>query len=181
MKKALCIMGSPRKGGNSDFAATRVCEELAGKFHVKLARLPDMDLKRCAGCRACMRLGRCAIDDDDFPSLWQNALDADVVVQVFPVYWNAPPGIMKDFIDRTHTAYATPGSMRGKVGYLVGVATLCGFETADAIAESWFTNYGGAIRGRVHLLAREKDDLKNNGREVAKLDELIDDVLGTAE
>ena len=181
MKRLMCIMGSPRKGGNCDFAARRICEKLAGEFHVDLARLPELDLKRCVGCRACMRLGRCAIDDDDFPALWQTALDADVIVQVFPVYWNGPPGIMKDFIDRTHSAYATGGHMRGKVGYLVSVATLCGFETADAVVESWFTNYGGSLRGRVHLLACEKDDLKNNAREVAKLDELIDDVRKAAD
>ena len=160
-------------GGNTDFAATRTCDRLAPHLDVDLVRLPRVELKRCIGCRACMRLGRCAIDDDGFPQLWQKALAANVIVQVYPVYWNGPPGIMKDFIDRTHTAYATTGHMRGKIGYTIGVATLCGFETADDVVESWFVNYGGTIAGRVHLLAREKDDLKNDPREIEKLDQLI--------
>jgi len=180
MKKALCIMGSPRMGGNTDFAAARIAEKLAPHFDVDLVRLPRIELKRCIGCRACMRLGRCAIDDDDFPKLWQQALEADVVVQTYPVYWNGPPGIMKDFIDRTHTAYATTGHMRDTIGYTVGVATLCGFETADDVVESWFVNYGGAVAGRVHLLAREKDDLRNDPAELRKLDRLIEEMQGEA-
>lgn len=180
MKTVLCIMGSPRMGGNTNFAATRITDRLAPHFEVGLVRLPGIELKRCVGCRACMRLGRCAIDDDDFPQLWQQTRAADVIVQAYPVYWNGPPGIMKDFIDRTHTAYATTGHMRGKIGYTVGVATLCGFETADDVVESWFVNYGGAIAGRVHLLAREKDDLKSDAREIGRLDQLIEQMLGEA-
>lgn len=177
MEKVLCIMGSPRVGGNSDFAATRIAERLSPAFEVDLVRLPEIELKRCVGCRACMKNGRCAIDDDDFPALWEKTLRADILFQVFPVYWNSPPGIMKDFIDRAHTAYASRGHMNGKSGCLVTVATESGFETADEIAGCWFTAYGGTIRGKVHLLAREKDDLRNDHGETGKLDRLIDQVL----
>ncbi len=176
MKQAICIIGSPRAGGNSDFAAVRICEELSGALDVELVRLREIHIERCLGCRQCMRLGRCALDSDDFPALWQKVMDAEVVVQVFPVYWDAPPGIMKDFIDRTHTAYATPGHMRGKTGYTVSVATLSGFESADHVAESWFVNYGGTIAGRVHLLAREKGDLADSPAELSKLDALIEQI-----
>jgi hypothetical protein len=89
---------------------------------------------------------------------------------------------MKDFIDRTHTAYAgATGQLAGKDGYLVTLAADSGFETADEIAASWFRWYGGAIRGGVHLLAREKDDLKSRPGEIAKLDTLIDQVLVSAD
>ena len=120
-------MGSPRAGGNSDFAAARIRDGLAGAYDSELVRLLDIELRRCLGCRQCMRLGRCALDSDNFPALWQKLVDADVVFQVFPVYWDAPPGIMKNLIDRTHTAYATGGHMRGKTGYTVSVATMSGF------------------------------------------------------
>lgn len=177
MADVLCIMGSPRLGGNTDFAATRIAEKLSESMDVELVRLPEIDLERCIGCRACMRDGVCAIDDDDFPALWDKVLAADVLFQVFPVYWNSPPGIMKDFIDRTHTAYARRGLTAGKNCYLVTIATESGFDTADEIAACWFQCYGGSIRDRLHLLARERDDLKGDQDELLKLDRLIDQVL----
>lgn len=180
MTRAICIMGSPRPGGNSDVAATRVCEGLRDAMDIELVRLREIELERCRGCRQCMRLGRCAIETDAFPELWQKLLRAHVLFQVLPVYWNAPPGLMKDFIDRTHTAYAGTGHMAGTLAYTVSVATLSGFETADAIAESWFVSYGGTVAGRAHLLACEKGDLRDRPRELAKLDRLIQDARAIA-
>lgn len=176
MKSTIIIMGSPRLGGNTDYAANRVKEKLSSTTNVELVRLPGIEVKRCVGCRSCMRTGKCAIDDDDFPALWEKLLKADILFQVFPVYWNSPPGIMKDFIDRTHTAYATPGLMVGKLGFLVTIAADSGFETADEIGACWFRSYGGCIEDRLHLYAREAHDLENNARERSKLEQFTERV-----
>ena len=59
-----------------------------------------------------------------------------------PVYWDSPPGIMKDFIDRSHGSFKTGNLLlKGKVIYLINVATISGFQTAEAVYQSWLSYY----------------------------------------
>jgi len=98
--KALGIVGSPRRNGNTEILVSRILDSAGGhKADVDLIRLGDLTIRQCDGCHACWKTGRCA-KDDDMQGLYPKLIDSDVVVLGTPVYWYGPTAIMKAFIDR---------------------------------------------------------------------------------
>jgi len=179
-RKVLVLVGSPRPGGNTDDCARYLAERLrsVGDHSVELAPLRELTIKPCAGCRACMQRGECAIRDDDMPALMDRVAGCDVLVQAAPVYWCGPPGPVKDFVDRTHGVFTIPGYLAGKKGAIVSVAAESGFGPHEAILSSWFRYYGGEILAKVRLLAREKGELLSRPAELKKLDRLAQRMAG---
>ena len=172
--KILIASCSPRRGGNSDAAARRCRDLLAGVGEAEFVRVHDHEVRHCLGCRRCMRLMRCAIRGDGFERLWRRWLEADALVVVCPVFWQSPPGAMKDFIDRSHGDYARrERPLAGKLAALVSVATDGGFGTHERILTGWLRLYGARIVGKVRLLARDRGDLAGSPAELAKLDAFL--------
>lgn len=94
------IVASPRRKGLVSTMAQRVLDGAASNGHqVELVNLYDYNLEYCRGCWACRREGRCVLEDD-FNTLFNKVLAADVLVLAAPVYWSNVPGIMKTFFDR---------------------------------------------------------------------------------
>ena len=172
--KILVVSGSPRRGGNSDAAARRCLEMLADVGDTKFIRISDHEIKHCLGCRECMKIMRCAIDDDDFERIFAEWKAADVVIVSAPVYWLGPPGAMKDFIDRSHGVYAHKcGPFVGRKAAIISVATDSGFETHEQILSTWLRHYGAEVIGKHRILAREKDDLLGRASELGRLDHFL--------
>ena len=175
--RILAISGSPRRGGNTDTAAKRALEMLAGLGKTKFLRVHDHHIKHCLGCRRCMEIMRCAIQDDDFEGVLAEWQSADVLIVAAPVYWLGPPGALKDFIDRSHGLYAHQvRPFAGKKAAIVSVATASGFETHERMLSTWLGHYGADIVGEVRLLAREKDDLAGHPAELRKLSDFIEGI-----
>ena len=107
-KYVLGISGSPRKDGNTDIVVKYVLDEIKNQkgIDTKFIRVADFNIKPCAGCRGCMKEMRCVIEDDEFNQVFDDVMNATALILGAPVYWNSPPGVMKNFIDRTHTFYA---------------------------------------------------------------------------
>ena len=133
-------------------------------------RVADYSIKHCEGCRKCMKTGECAIKDDDFGLVLDKLMRADLIVIGAPVYWNSPPGVMKDFIDRTHGFYKDPRRLAGKKVGIISVATEGGFEPHEKIL-SWMTVYGAEIVGKTRIYAREKGEVLQRPSEIGKVDE----------
>jgi multimeric flavodoxin WrbA len=177
--RILGVSGSPRRDGNSDTAAKKALQMLEDLGETKFVRIADYRIEHCAGCRECMRLLRCAIEDDEFEQVFNEWLNSDLIIISDPVYWNSPPGVMKDFIDRSHAVYAhTTPPFKGKKVALISVATEGGFDTHDRILSSWLRHYGAELIGKVRLYAREKDDLLNRPSQMRKLEEFISELKG---
>ncbi len=174
----LGISGSPRKDGNTDIAVKMVLDLIGRREDVstEFIRVADFDIKHCQGCRQCMVLGHCAIEDDDYPLLRDKLFSADVVVVGAPVYWNGPPGVMKDFIDRTHGFYLDHARLSGKKVALISVAADGGFESHEKTL-SWMRVYDAEIIGKVRVYAREKGELLRKPEEIEKIEELVDILL----
>lgn len=172
--KILIVSCSPRRGGNSDAAAKRCQSLLADIGEAEFVRVHDYEIRHCLGCRRCMRLLRCAIRGDDFDRLFQRCREADVLVIVCPVFWQSPPGAMKDFLDRSHGAYAhRTKPFAGKQAALVSVATDGGFAAQERILGGWLRYYGAKVVGRARLLARDRGDLVKDPDELRKLDAFV--------
>ena len=99
-KKVLGIVGSPRRGGNTD---TLVKEVLAGAqaagAQTEKIMLTDLEIRPCKGCWACHTHGEC-IQDDDLHQIAEKLIDAQVWVIGTPIYWWGPSAQLKAFIDR---------------------------------------------------------------------------------
>ena len=102
-KKVLGIVGSPRKGANTDTLVQQVLKgaEENGATSEKLF-LDEMNIKPCKACNACQDTRKCIIDDD-FASTLKKLVESDVWVLGTPVYWWGPTAQMKAFIDRWYS------------------------------------------------------------------------------
>ena len=100
MKKLLGIIASARKIGNAEIVTKAVAEKLGIGWELSLVRLPDISLKPCKGCFACILPGgHCRISDDT-EWLLTRINEADAVICAAPNYLLGPAGIVKMFADR---------------------------------------------------------------------------------
>lgn len=100
--KIACILGSPRKNGNSSRLAGRflaTAESLGAESHTY--RLNELDFKGCQACYACKKESESCILKDDLSEVLETAGDADVLVVATAVYFGEITGQLKLFIDRT--------------------------------------------------------------------------------
>ncbi len=179
MTQVLCLSCSPRKGGNTDFCAQVVADELRTlpAVSVEVVRLDDYDIKHCRGCRGCMKLKDCVIRDDDFHELWRHILAANVIIQLSPVYWAGPPGKHKDLIDRSHAYFACGRVLAGKTGYTISIAGDDGFDSHEAVVEGWLGWYGVNLKGRLRVLARQTGDAAASSTTVSELKRFAREIM----
>ena len=100
-QRTLCLLGSPRRGGNSDFLAARFCRRAAEwGAPVEQVALSDLDFSGCRNLFRCKQdQSHCGQSDDLSPVLDQVA-QAQVLVLASPVYFTNLTGQLKSAIDR---------------------------------------------------------------------------------
>jgi multimeric flavodoxin WrbA len=100
MAKILAVVGSPRKGGNTDLLVSGIAEGagVAGA-QVEVVRLGELQIRECDGCHACWT-GRPCSKQDDMLALYPKIAASETIVLGTPVYWYGPTALMKGFIDR---------------------------------------------------------------------------------
>jgi multimeric flavodoxin WrbA len=178
--KILGVSGSPRRDGNSDVAARTILETLRGLGETEFIRIADYDIEHCVGCGRCWELHRCAIEHDDLQQLLNKWGEADLLIVSVPVYWLSPPGLMKDFIDRTVSVGTHPiPPFQGKKVALVTVAAENGFELLNELLSRWLRRFGAQIIGDIKVYAWEKNDLAHDGSQIAKLKEFASETIKT--
>jgi multimeric flavodoxin WrbA len=158
----LCLLGSPRRGGNSDLLAAEVCAgfESAGGS-VQTVALSELDVRPCTGCNGCVndRPETCVIDDD-MTDIYAHMLAADALLWATPVYSWAPSAQMKIVLDRQFAwgEYQNTRHARALAGRPVGLAVCYG--DPDPATNGFFHCYhilkivseasGGRFAGCVH-------------------------------
>ncbi len=98
--KILGIVGSPRKGGNTDTLVTRVLEGARSKAaEVEKVYLQGLNIHPCQGAFSCEARKGCVLPDDMQP-LYKKLQQADGIVIGAPVYVRNASGMLVNFIDR---------------------------------------------------------------------------------
>ncbi len=148
--KVLGISGSPRRGGNTDLLLGEVMKGAAGRdAEVKTIILNELDITPCQHCDACLRAGRCIINDD-MQTVYRELEEADRVVLASPVHFLGPTAQMKTMIDRCQALWARKyilkiaplGDRRERKGLFVSAGALNMtnlFEPSLAIVKALFT------------------------------------------
>jgi multimeric flavodoxin WrbA len=98
--KALGIVGSPRRGGNTDVLVSEVLLGAAeAGASTSKKQLSSLEIGGCRGCGACIPKGRC-VQEDGMASLLGPMEKSRVWVLGTPVYWWGPTAQFKAFVDR---------------------------------------------------------------------------------
>jgi multimeric flavodoxin WrbA len=99
-KRVLGVVGSPRRGGNTDILVDHILKGArdAGAT-VEKVMLNDLQIAPCQACYACETTGQC-IHADDMEGLFEKLHASGVWVLGTPVYWWGPSAQMKAFMDR---------------------------------------------------------------------------------
>ncbi|TEU18523.1 MAG: flavodoxin family protein [Anaerolineales bacterium] len=99
-KRMLGIVGSPRRGGNTEILVDEVLRgaEEAGALVEKVI-LSELDIAPCRACDTCRKTGQCA-QRDDMPALLEKMERSQAWVLGTPVYWWGPTAQFKAFLDR---------------------------------------------------------------------------------
>ena len=105
-KNVLVISTSLRSGSNSDLLARQFAQGAREAGHeVESVSLRGKQLQFCRGCLACLKAGKCVMEDDANAIAGQMRA-AQVICFATPVYYYEMSGQMKTLLDRANSLYA---------------------------------------------------------------------------
>jgi multimeric flavodoxin WrbA len=154
--KVLYISGSPRKNSNTDYLLKETLTMTGGEF----LKIADYQIEPCRSCWACLKSGKCAIEDDLSQKLIPLLLTADIMVLGTPVYFNNVSGQLKIFMDRT---WCLKGKLRNRIGGAVVVGRRDGMESAITALQAFFLKHemipaNRGVHGRAFAEGEIADD-----------------------
>ena len=165
--KVLGVVGSPRKGGNTDILVDRVLlgAQEKGNTTNKIL-LNDLNIKPCQACMSCKKTGRCVIDDD-MQDIYAQILESQCLVLGTPIYWLGATAQMKTFIDRWYALldanYKT--KLKGKSAAIIAVCGAPETSMTDFTVQAFekmFGFIGIELRGKIITSARERAEVLKN-------------------
>ena len=186
--KALVILGSPRKGGNTEILSGQVTAGLeAGGAAVEILHLAEYAISPCIACGGCEKTGRCVVQDG-MQELYPRIDAAERLILVSPIYFYGLTAQLKAFIDRCQALWSRTYLLRRRIqgtvprlGYLVSASATRGekiFAGAELTAkyglDAMDFKYGGALlvrgvdrKGAVAAMAGELERARQFGGKIA--------------
>ena len=136
--KAIGIVGSPRKDGNTEILTKHTLKAIEEEgLETELVRLADLDIQPCNACMVCRDEERCPIDDDLFP-LYTKVKGAEAIILSSPVYFGSATALLKSFMERAGYIGMPRKVFVGKVGGPLVVARRAGQNFTFAQLMYWF-------------------------------------------
>jgi multimeric flavodoxin WrbA len=136
--KAVGIVGSPRKGGNTEILVAHCLKAIAEEgLDTELVRLAGLDIRGCNACGYCFEHEECSIEDD-FEPVFAKMITADALIVGSPVYFSSAPSLVKGLLERAGYTGRRRGGFAGKVGGPLVVARRAGQNFTVAELLFWF-------------------------------------------
>ncbi|MFC2004894.1 flavodoxin family protein [Chloroflexota bacterium] len=101
--KIVCLLGSPRRDGNSATIAKRFIETATSLgAEIRTFELNRLKYRGCQACCACKTTRDTCVQKDDLTEVLKaiREKEADIYLLAFPVYSGGLPGQVKCFTDR---------------------------------------------------------------------------------
>lgn len=148
----LGIVGSPRKGGNTELLVREALRLLEGEgLETELITLYDKTIRPCDACEYCKQHLRCHITDDDVPAIYERMLKAHGIILASPVYFGSATPQMMALIDRAgYLARAVGRPFERKVGGSIAVARRAGHNFTFAQLNYFFLILGMVVPGSTY-------------------------------
>ena len=164
--KAIGIVGSPRKNGNTELLTTHTLKAIAEEgLDTELIRLAGLEIKPCNACMVCQKEERCPIVDDLSP-IYLKMKEADAIILASPVYYGSATALIKALMERTGYISRWNGEpFSGKVGGSLVVARRAGKNFTFAQLTYWFQILGFFIPGSTYwnvAFGREKGEVERD-------------------
>ncbi|OQA29699.1 MAG: 2-amino-4-deoxychorismate dehydrogenase [Betaproteobacteria bacterium ADurb.Bin341] len=196
--KVIGVCGSPRIGGNTEYAVQYTLDRLAEQgIETELIRLREKNVTYCTACYQCVQMKKCTINDD-LEGIFQKIEAADGLIMASPVYHASVTPLIKCLMDRlgfsgrwrenamqaVDTAYTFKGTpFSGKVGAAITVARRAGTTSAFSDLLLWFTVNDFIVVGSGYwtMLLAGKGGAVNASEDtegLANLDHLADNMAG---
>ena len=164
--KVIGIVGSPRKGGNTEILTAHTMKAIAEEgLETELISLAGLDIKPCNACRVCDKEERCPIKDDLFP-IYLKMREADGIILASPVYYGSATALIKALMERAgHISHSGRETFKGKVGGSLVVARRAGQNFTVAQLTFWFQILDMVVPGSTYwniAFGREKGDVSKD-------------------
>ncbi len=164
--KAIGIVGSPRKNGNTEILTRHTLKAIAEEgLETELIRLAGLEIKPCNACMACKTKETCPIKDDLMP-LYHKMKEADAIILASPVYYGSATALIKALMERTGYIARWNGEVfAGKVGGPLVVAHRAGQNFTAAQIAYWFHILGFFMPGSTYwniAFGREKGEVEQD-------------------
>lgn len=125
MSKIIILVGSVRKGGNTELLARAFAAGAEKNNDVEIISVADVKVNPCIGCDSCFtRDGNVCVQHDDMTVIYEKLKTADMLVIASPVYFYGISAQLKAVIDRLHTPMRNDFSIKRLALLLVGAAEL---------------------------------------------------------
>ena len=177
--RALILSGSPRQGNSDAIAelAAKTFKELG--VSVEVLKLRELQFDGCRGCRACIGVGTCVLEDDFTRMLAPKLLQTDILVIVTPVFFDNVSHLVKKFIDRT---WCLRGRLRNVVGGAIVVGRGYGLDLAIASIHSFMLKHEMILCHRgVRFRAFDVGEAMRDEAALKDLDKLIHRLVEVAQ
>jgi multimeric flavodoxin WrbA len=184
--KVLALVGSPRKGGNTDLLVDQILQGVKAKAQVEVQvqaksqghfadklYLYDYDILPCIDCRGCKRGDLTCKLEDGMAEIYPRLEAADIIIFGTPIYWYGPTAKMKLLIDRLRPFIAS-GKLKGKKGIIV-VPSEEGPGCCGPLVEMFrmsFEYLGMTMAGSILASAYEKGEINEKPEELRRAYEL---------
>jgi len=168
--KILALIGSPRKGGNTDIVVDQILKGSETKGHTsETLYLYKYKMTPCVDCRKCKKGDYVCPMKDGMQEIYPKMIEADLIIFGTPNYWYGPTGPMKLLFDRMRPFVAN-GKVKGKKGVLV-VPSGEGPKSCGPLIKMFrmsFDYLKMKYVGKILVRAYEKGEIGENRAELKK-------------
>ena len=175
-KRILGLIGSSRRLGNCEVFIKEISRHVSVESTLSLIRLPNLDVRPCKACYACIMGGSCPADDH-MAFLKDQILQSDALLIAAPVYFLGAHSIIKRILDRGFLFYEDAQDNEHKPCVLVNVY---GIEGKMGVASQTLRALAGVlcldVKASVSLKAALPGEVLSDQRNIdlaRKLGELI--------
>jgi multimeric flavodoxin WrbA len=144
--KICCLLGSPRKNGNTAEVLKIFCKEAKKLgYETEIINLIDKNFSGCMECFQCQKVKNkpgCVLKDD-MDEIYEKILNSDCIIIATPVFCWSFSWVIKKFLDRTFCfdKYNEDGSyvsiVEGKKIGIILTAAGDEFDGADLVIEGY--------------------------------------------
>ncbi|MFC1942025.1 flavodoxin family protein [Chloroflexota bacterium] len=163
--KALGIIGSPRKNGNTEILTDHTLKAIAEEgLETESIRLAGLDIRPCNACMVCRDEESCPIKDDLFP-IYTKMKEADAIILASPVYYASATALIKALMERAGYISRPKMHFRGKVGGPLVVARRAGKSFTFAQLLYWYHINDMIVPGSTYwnvAIGREKGEVEGD-------------------
>ncbi len=168
--KILALIGSPRKGGNTDTLVEETLKGSQTKGHTwDKIYLYDYEISPCIDCRKCKKDACVCVINDGMQEIYPKMEEADLIIFGTPNYWFGPTAKMKLLFDRMRP-YVANGKIKGKKAVVITPAG-DGPDVCGPLIEMFrmcFDYLEIEFKGKILVTAYERGEIKENEKELKK-------------